>query len=390
MSEQHYEPVDETHETTESGIGEGPSGDPGDYPGAYDAGITDTTATGAGPVDDPSNSYVTGTLDTAGAQGGTHTEHEYYMGAVESTLSTLEAGSPSHHADPVYRAPSVGVPGSVKDTSLTDLPISDGLPVDQTRLYMTEQLDTVNFVSEPMDSDLIPAQVSGTPVAVGGARGALVSWTPVADPVGAPIQAYRIEIMQGDPNTEANHWPGTDWAGRNETSLFVTNLNPDLGDIYDDDGTSIPGGYRFRVAAVNGNGTGPYSEWSNKVQAYNPDQNAVREPEGLYAEHRINPIYSPDGSVKAGTGGTTGPVQTLTAAPTANAGELDVDWADPAWGTPDGHVVRASSGEEVTVGDVNTALLTGLASGVAVTVTVTPTNEVGSGVPATSAPATPL
>lgn len=401
MTQQPETPlVDETQDTT------GATGSPtpaDDTPGSYDAGVQETTASGAGPVDDPSNSYLVATLDTSATAGGAAAffqqpdKHDYSMRAVEDgTLSTLEPGSPTHHADPAYRPASLPTPASVKDTTLTDHPISDGSEPDQTRLWQTENLDTVNFVSRPVASDLLPV-APATPTVASGARGALVTVAQVADPVGAPVTAYRVESIMGDPGTDPedieDHSPGVDWAPRNplgpDTSVFVANLNPDLPDIYSPDGTSIPGGYRFRVAAVNANGTGPYSPWSAKVQAYNPDEHSALLPPGMPAEYQINPIYQPDGTVRPGTGGTTGPVTALVAAPTGTAGQLNVSWGAVQWGTADDYLVRASSGQQAIVTGTN-ALLTGLTSGVPVTVTVTPRNANGDGIAATSGSATPL
>lgn len=389
------QPITGTQDTT--GVTGSPT-EADDTPTAQDASTAETTTPGAGPIDDPGDDLVyDGTLDTSGAGGGTADHHDYAMGAVDGTLSTLEAGSPTHHVDPAYRVPSEPTPASVRDTTLTDLPISDGTEPDSTLLMQTETLDTVNFVSEPVESDLIPL-APAVPTVVGGARGALVTITQVADPVGAPVTAYRVESTMGDPDTVdpddiEDHSPGVDWAPRNPlaatTSVFVTNLTPDLPPIYRPDHTSIPGGYRFRVAAVNANGTSPYSAWSPRVQAYNPDQESALRPEGMPVEYRINPIYNPDGSVKPGTGGTTGPVTNLTVAATAVADEVLVDWDVPEWGTADDYLVRASTGQQVVVTGT-TATLTGVTSTSPVTVTVTPRNENGDGVAKTSLAVTPL
>jgi hypothetical protein len=327
----------------------------------------DTTVTGGGGVDDPSNSAAT-QPDTTGAQGGENEHHtddptQYLTG----TTDTQSSGAPANHADPAYRPPSLDPSASNVDTTWTDRPVSDGVEIDQSNQWQSENLDTQN---PKVALQTTTANMPGTPAkptVAAGARGATVTWVAVADPAGAPIRGYRVE----------GSTTGVAFAGRNATSKFVNNLTPSQA-------------YKFRVAAVNDNGVGDYSDWSDAVTPLNPDQAGPGHPTTVTPENRVNPIYNARGEVKAGTGGTTGPVGSVTAAATGVAGQLDVDWTAPTWGDADGFVVRASSGEEAVVGDVLTALLTGLDSGVAVTVTVTPTNEAGSGISKTSAAATPL
>lgn len=305
--------------------------------------------------------------DTSGAQGGEAGHHDEEGQFLTGTLETTQAGGPQQHADPVYRTPAGDVAANVRDTTLTDLRLSDGSEPDESRKWMTETFDTQNpKVPLQTTTENLPGAPGAAPAVAGVARGVEVTLTPVSDPAGAPVRGYRVEGTTG----------GLDFAARNQTEIVVGNLVPSQA-------------YKFRYAAVNDNGVGPFSAWSVAVTPLNPDEPGPGQATTITAENRVNPIYGPDGSIKPGTGGTTGPVGSVTAAATANPGELDVDWTAPAWGDADGFVVRASSGEEVTVGDVLTATLTGLESGTPVTVTVTPTNERGEGLPKTSTAATP-
>lgn len=324
----------------------------------------DTTATGGGGVDDPGNSPAT-QPDTTGAQGGPTSQPTDT--SITGTLSTEEPGSPTRNADPKYRAPSDPPPATNKDTSWTDRPISDGSDRPDYGQNMTSTYDTENPTVPLETTSTALAGQPAAPAVRGVARGVEVTLTAVADPAGAPVRGYRVEGSTG----------GVTFAGRGATKVVVNNLTPSVD-------------YQFRVAAVTDNGVGQFSDWSPTAKALNPDEAGPGHATGVTEANQVNPIYGPDGKIKAGTGGTPGAVQGLTAAADANAGEVVVNWQAPATGlAPTGYTVTASSGESVTVGAVLTATLTGLASGVAVTVTVTPTNARGDGVPATSAAVTP-
>jgi hypothetical protein len=68
-------------------------------------------------------------------------------------------------------------------------------------------------------------------------------------------------------------------------------------------------GYQLAVAAGNRAGLGPFSTWSDYVYPLNynaPQPGAQGSPNtgtgSLDPRNSINPIYKPDGTVKAGTG----------------------------------------------------------------------------------------
>lgn len=312
--------------------------------------------------------------DTSATQGQTGAQaalpETYRMGAVSGTLSTLDGGgSPIQHKTQVYRAPADYPSATVRDTTLTDKRTTDGLPRNDIVGSMTGTVDTVN-PSYPLQSTTAndPVAPAGPPTVLGVNRGVQVTITPVADPAGAKIRGYHVEGSTG----------GVDWIPVNQTSIVVGNV--------------VPGQpYKFRYAAVNDNGLGPFSPFSAAVTPINPDSPVAgfNPSTPVYATaldpaNQADPIYRPDGS-------TTGPnpVATLTVAQTANNGELKVDWTAPPAKTPavavTGYKVTLSNGSTVTVGAVLTYTFTSQPSGVPLTATVVPLSARGQGVSATSA-----
>lgn len=106
-------------------------------------------------------------------------------------------------------------------------------------------------------------------------RGVTVKWIPPTTQI--DIIGF---VIQSDPGL------GTVYAAANLTKKDFTQVIP-----------ATP--YRFRVAAWNARGQGAWSEYSDYVTPLNT--NAV--PTGsLDPVNSVNPVYLPDGSVKAGTG----------------------------------------------------------------------------------------
>ena len=105
----------------------------------------------------------------------------------------------------------------------------------------------------------------------------------------------------------AEYW----WTDPSSVSaVFTQGLLPNTPVIYKPDGTTpYTQGYRFRVAAGNKAGLGPWSAWSSYVVPLNYNE-AQPGHEGsitvgtgsLDPANAVNPIYNPDGTVKAGTG----------------------------------------------------------------------------------------
>lgn len=142
-----------------------------------------------------------------------------------------------------------------------------------------------------------PMQAGGTVLEYG------YDYTVAVSGVG-PWVTYQIERVATSVNSAdgdtiiVEYWYGADPSS--VTALFTQGLVENTPPIYKPSGSTYSQqGYRFRVAAGNRAGLGPFSSWSSYVVPLNT--NAV--PTGsLDPANTINPIYAPDGTVKAGTG----------------------------------------------------------------------------------------
>ncbi|MEV7675112.1 fibronectin type III domain-containing protein [Streptomyces sp. NPDC088752] len=264
--------------------------------------------------------------------------------------------------EPAYKAPPGPVPGVTKDTTWTDSPVGNGVdPVAANAgLQMTGTKETGSFGAVAAGSSALPV-APAAPTASAGDRFVLVSFTPVADPhATAKVLQYVIESDTG----------GHVYAGRTATSVKVEN---------------VTGGraQKFRVAAVNKNGNGPFGPFSSVAVAPG-NEDAVR-PGTLAADNAVNPIYRQDGTIVPGSyGAPKAPGKpTVAAGATTTA---NVTWTAPSSGQPSGgYDVRASSGQVVHVGpSVLTANVPGLTLSAQVTFTVTAVGQLQSAVSAPS------
>lgn len=333
------------------------------------AAVTDTANSGAGGggANVQTGGTVPGTTDTTATNGSSASftpSTNYLSGTVETGM----IGWPqTPGVTQAYRAPNttiglMGAAGSA-DTTWTDRPISDGSVRPDIVQNMTGTLDSyyvgANGAAGPGTSSLVPVAPSGTPTAVTGPRSITVSWATVADPhATAPVTGYVILGSTG----------GTTYAPDGVTSYTVTNLDPSQT-------------YQFRVAARNKNGLGPYGSLSAAVRPYNPDEPDPLNPGGLNAYWAQNPIYNPDGTVKAGSGtlGTPGAPTSVTVAG-AGATNLSVTWVAPADASEvKSYTVTLSTGQtkSVAAGTLTTTF-TGLTTGTATTARVTAVGSVGS------------
>lgn len=247
-------------------------------PGAY-GGDPDT-----GLLPDP-NTQTTGTFDTSGTNSNNGGAWTPVSTLVSGTVETGMMGWPqTPGVDQEYRPPTQGIgylgAQGATDTTWTDRPLSDGQPRPDYVQNMTGTLESAYIGSTGPTSPLVPVAPAGTPTVTAGPRSVTVSWTPVADPhATAPVLGYVILGSTG----------GTTFVGDDVTTATVTNV--------------VPGqDYRFRVAARNRNGNGPYGAMSAPVRAWNPDAPDVNKPAGLDAYWAKNPIYNPDGTIKPGSG----------------------------------------------------------------------------------------
>jgi hypothetical protein len=129
-----------------------------------------------------------------------------------------------------------------------------------------------------------------------------------------PWVTYQIVLAAGSVNAAsgdtiiAEYWYDADPASI--SAVFTQGLLPNTPVIYKPDGTTpYSQGYRFRVAAGNQIGLGPFSAYSSYVVPLNYNQ-AQPGHEGsinvgtgsLDPANTINPIYLPSGAVHSGTG----------------------------------------------------------------------------------------
>lgn len=325
-------------ETANSGAGGGGSNT---LTGGTIPGTTDTTGTNSenDGAWSPSTNYLSGTVDTQNVGWPT-------------TAGVTKA----------YRAPNttIGLIGGsgAADTTWTDKPISDGSTRTDYVQNMTGTLDSYYIGSTGPTSSLVPVAPGGTPTVAAGPRYVTVTWSAVADPhATAPVQGYVILGSTG----------GTTFVGEDALTARVENLDPGQT-------------YKFRVAARNKNGVGPYGALSAAVRPYNPDEADALKPGGLDPYSALNPIYKPDGTVVAGSGTLGTPGAPTTPLLTQGAtGILNAAWTAPAGGKVVTYTVTLSTGQTKSVAsNVTNTSFTGLTPGTPTTLTVTAVGTVGS------------
>lgn len=267
--------------------------------------------------------------------------------------------------EPPYKAPPGPVPGVIKDTTLTDSPVGNGTDgaALNAALALTGTQETGSFGAAPAGSALVPV-APAAPTLISGDRFVRVSWAAVADPhASAKVTQY---VVEGDTG-------GHTYAARNATSVKVEN---------------VTGGrpQKYRVAAVNRNGHGPFGPWS--VASVSPTNEDLVRPSALAADNAVNPIYRQDGTIVPGSYGRPTAPGKPTVAAQGTAGTATVTWTVPTSGQPSGgYDVRASSGQTVHVGPgLLTANVPGLTVTASVTFTVTAVGQLASTVsPASNA-----
>jgi hypothetical protein len=303
-------------------------------PGAAPSPVTQPDTSGVGVVDSrgwkPTSTNLSGTKDTL------------YGGVVDRY--------PAPHAQPKPPA------ATNVDTTHTDSPVGNGLTVPLNPLFwMSGTTETAAFGAVPAGTTTVPA-APAPPTAVAGDRCITVSWTPVADPgADAKVTQYVIESDTG----------GHVYAGADKTSVRFDN---------------VKGGqaYKFRVAASNKNGDGPYSLFSTAAVA--PSNEDEIRPSSLAADNAADPIYRQDGTIVPGSYGAPTAPGKPTVAAQGTAGTATVTWTAPTSGQPSGgYDVVASSGQKVHVaGSVLTANVPGLTVSSVVTFTVTAIGQLQS------------
>ncbi|MDQ1041390.1 hypothetical protein QFZ75_007892 [Streptomyces sp. V3I8] len=267
--------------------------------------------------------------------------------------------------EPPYKAPPGPVPGGNKDTTLTDSPVGNGTDGNalNAALALTGTQETGSFGAVPAGSALLPV-APAAPTLISGDRFVRVSWAAVADPhASAKVTQY---VVEGDTG-------GHTYAPRAASPTVKVE--------------NVTGGrpQKYRVAAVNKNGHGPFGPWS--VASVSPTNEDLVRPTSLAADNAVNPIYRQDGTIVPGSYGRP----TAPGKPTVAAGATttaNVTWTAPTSGQPSGgYDVKASSGQTVHVGPaLLTANVPGLTLAASVTFTVTAVGQLASTVsPASNA-----
>jgi hypothetical protein len=120
------------------------------------------------------------------------------------------------------------------------------------------------------------------------------------------LAAGSVNAQKGDSLT-VEYWWGAD--PTTITTLFTQGLVPNTAVIYKPDGSTYSQhGYRFKVAAGNRKGLGAFSSFSARVVPLNPNaaqpghEGSTQTELALDPANSVNPVYLPDGTVKAGTG----------------------------------------------------------------------------------------
>jgi hypothetical protein len=322
---------------------------------------TESVIGGSRTTEPGSPTYAT-TTDTSGAAGGATTPatSTAYSRTSDTTvgnsLGVAQVFAP-------YRAPSVGVPVTNRDTTLTDKQPGGSTtnPVPSSQNYSGTKDSYYIGAGIGILTGTVPAQPAA-PTGISGNGQIVVVFAAVSDPANDKVLGY---VVESDTH-------GSVYAPRNATSANFDNCVPDQP-------------YKFRVAAFNASGTGRFSALSTLAYTpYNGEENDKTKPAGLTAANRVNRIYRPDGTVKPGTGGSPGapgtPVATSTVSKTVHA-----TWTAPTIGTAaTGYTVTVYSAANaalgsVTVGNVLLADVPNISGSPVVTVKVYATNAVGNG-----------
>lgn len=316
----------------------------------------------------PAGTEEGGGSDTSGALGSDTTEPvSTAMLTYPDTLHPGQIGPGD--IDPVYRAPSGLVQASTKDTSRTDIEAAGSVTNPVTVAYaMTDTPQTPDIGAVGSGTGATPPVAPTSVTVATGPRLVTVAWTAPADIADDDTLGFVILNSAG----------GTTYAPASATSVVVDRLSPDRT-------------YTFQVAARNKAGIGPFSTASAAARPYNPDAPLdPLLPVGLAEVNTLNPIYNPDGTVKAGTGRNTAPVLGAMTLGTQDSYQVTVNWTAPTGGdTPTSYVILASDGTSTTSAAGTTSKVVTFADGgQTVTITVQALSDAGAG--AVSAPSAPL
>jgi hypothetical protein len=278
----------------------------------YVGGNGETAASTNGPVT-TTGSTSTITVPSPAAEAGATHYYTYVTQVGGGTFTRQQAlGSPTAIGTALtLTAPptSSGAHAPATDTTATKL--------SQSGILTPPQQVVVKDVTSSQQSILTSGEIAGGEADPLQADGLVLEYgydyTITATGIG-PWVTYGLALAEGSVNAEsgdsivAEYWYGADPSS--VSAVFTQGILPNTPVIYTPSGsTPYTQGYRFKVAAANQVGVGPFSAWSSYVVPLNYNE-AQPGSEGsinvgtgsLDPANTINPIYSPAGTVKSGTG----------------------------------------------------------------------------------------
>ena len=264
--------------------------------------------------------YVSANGETVGSAAGTVT--------TTTAVSTLTVPSPSAETGATgwyayitqvggstyTRQQAAGTPTAIgTGLTLTAPPTSTGAnpPAVNSTLPTTSKSGVITpagqlIVRDVTSAENDPMQPDGTVLEQG------YDYTVTTIGTG-PWTQYQINLVPSSVNAQAGdsiiveYWWGADPSS--VSAVFTQGLVPNTPVIYRPNGTTYGfQGYRFKVAAGNQLGLGPYSAYSSYVVPlnYNEDQpgheGSTQDELALDPANTVNPIYNPAGTVHSGTG----------------------------------------------------------------------------------------
>lgn len=326
------------------------------------ASVVDTANTGGGSRTTEPGSPAAGALPDTSGTNSTNVTFNPVSTAMSGTPSTLNPGGGAGvaEANPAYRAPSNPVAASNRDTTRTSEQPGGSSTNPVPSSQNISNTETANIGAAGSGTGVAPVAPASAPTVATGPRYITVTWVAVADPATDPVREYVIESDRG------GRW----FAGRNVLTKRIDYTDPSQV-------------YKFRVAARNRGGIGPFSALSAAIRAFNPDQADVLKPAGYSPDAVTAGVVNPDGTFKAGTGGTNNaPVLGAITPGAAASKTVTVNWTAPTVGdVPTSYVIKASNGTSTTsaAGTTSKAVVFA-AAGASVTFTVQAINAKGSGV----------
>ena len=278
----------------------------------YVGGNGETVASAAGTVS-PTGGASTITIPSPAAEAGATHWYAYVTQAGGSTYTRQQtAGTPTAIGTGLtLTAPptSSGAHAPTADTTATVL-TKEGILTPPQQVVVkdvTSSQQSILTSGEIAGGEQDPLQADGLVLEYG------YDYTITATGIG-PWVTYALALAEGSVNAEsgdsivAEYWYGADPSS--VSAVFTQGILPNAPVIYTPSGgTPYTQGYRFKVAAGNQLGLGPFSPWSSYVvplnynEAQPGDEGSINVGTGsLDPANTINPIYAPDGTVKSGTG----------------------------------------------------------------------------------------